>query len=247
VVIPLLTDTLEHPAKGVADKLMARWIYTTLNRGGNSVWETLSKDPNIRDPNEYFSVYSLRNHARINGVPVTEEIYVHAKVMIVDDDIVIMGSANVNDRSMLGSRDSEIAIVMEDSVKVKSRMAGKEVSVSNLVHSLRKQLFREHLHMTEEDVMDPLDPKFLKMMDHIAVRNTEIYREIFRVVPDDNVTKFDQQKEFEKGRDLGKYDKLAIKIQGHLVKFPMKYALEEDFLEKNSGDGIPSYLEVIFT
>lgn len=31
--------------------------------------------------------------------------------MIVDDNYVIMGSANINDRSMLGSRDSEIAVI----------------------------------------------------------------------------------------------------------------------------------------
>ena len=30
--------------------------------------------------------------------------------MIVDDNYVIMGSANINDRSMLGTRDSEIAV-----------------------------------------------------------------------------------------------------------------------------------------
>lgn len=31
--------------------------------------------------------------------------------MIVDDDKVILGSANINDRSMLGNRDSEIAVI----------------------------------------------------------------------------------------------------------------------------------------
>lgn len=30
--------------------------------------------------------------------------------MIVDDNYAIMGSANINDRSMLGTRDSEIAV-----------------------------------------------------------------------------------------------------------------------------------------
>ena len=30
--------------------------------------------------------------------------------MIVDDHYVILGSANINDRSMLGSRDSELAV-----------------------------------------------------------------------------------------------------------------------------------------
>lgn len=37
-------------------------------------------------------------------------IYVHAKGMIVDDELVIMGSANINQRSMDGSRDTEIAM-----------------------------------------------------------------------------------------------------------------------------------------
>jgi len=38
-------------------------------------------------------------------------IYVHAKGMIVDDEYVILGSANINQRSLAGSRDTEIAMV----------------------------------------------------------------------------------------------------------------------------------------
>jgi len=45
---------------------------------------------------------------------MTEIIYIHSKMMIIDDKYVLIGSANINDRSMLGSRDSEIAIVTED-------------------------------------------------------------------------------------------------------------------------------------
>ncbi|CAA6667987.1 unnamed protein product [Spirodela intermedia] len=36
-------------------------------------------------------------------------IYVHSKLMIVDDEYLLMGSANVNQRSMDGGRDTEIA------------------------------------------------------------------------------------------------------------------------------------------
>lgn len=42
------------------------------------------------------------------GTPVTELIYIHSKLIIVDDKILICGSANINDRSLLGSRDSEV-------------------------------------------------------------------------------------------------------------------------------------------
>lgn len=37
-------------------------------------------------------------------------IYVHSKMMIVDDKYIIIGSANINQRSMAGTRDTEIAM-----------------------------------------------------------------------------------------------------------------------------------------
>jgi len=33
--------------------------------------------------------------------------------MIVDDNTVICGSANINDRSLIGKRDSEIAVIFQ--------------------------------------------------------------------------------------------------------------------------------------
>lgn len=58
---------------------------------------------------------------------VTEQLYIHSKLMIVDDRIIIIGSANLNDRSQVGFRDSEIAIVIEDSDMIPSKMNGEEV------------------------------------------------------------------------------------------------------------------------
>jgi phospholipase D1/2 len=58
-------------------------------------------------------VYSLRQHGLTSlGIPITEQLYIHSKLMIVDDQKVILGSANINDRSLLGDRDSEIAILI---------------------------------------------------------------------------------------------------------------------------------------
>ena len=37
-------------------------------------------------------------------------VYVHSKLMIVDDEVLLVGSANINQRSMAGSRDTEIAM-----------------------------------------------------------------------------------------------------------------------------------------
>lgn len=49
-------------------------------------------------------------------------IYIHSKLMIVDDNYMICGSANINDRSMMGNRDSEIAVVIEDKEKILTQL-----------------------------------------------------------------------------------------------------------------------------
>jgi phospholipase D1/2 len=46
--------------------------------------------------------------------------------MIIDDEIAIIGSANINDRSMNGNRDSELAILVEDGNKISSIMNNEE-------------------------------------------------------------------------------------------------------------------------
>uniref|UniRef100_UPI001F34962A phospholipase D-like domain-containing protein n=1 Tax=Cronobacter sakazakii TaxID=28141 RepID=UPI001F34962A len=52
--------------------------------------------------NQYVTLLNLRDHAQINGMVVTEQIYVHSKLTIVDDRYVLIGSANINDRSLDG-------------------------------------------------------------------------------------------------------------------------------------------------
>jgi phospholipase D1/2 len=49
--------------------------------------------------------------------------------MIVDDKIAIVGSANINDRSMDGERDSEVCVVLEDNVLVDGEMGENKVKV----------------------------------------------------------------------------------------------------------------------
>jgi phospholipase D1/2 len=57
--------------------------------------------------------------------------------MIVDDRRVIMGSANLNDRSQKGNGDSEIALVVEDMDMVDSWMDNRPVSSPYALISLR--------------------------------------------------------------------------------------------------------------
>lgn len=93
-------------ATGHALRAILHFEYASLNRGDNSICRELEKKG--IDPYEYISFCSLRTHGELLGTPCTELIYIHSKLMIVDDRLVICGSANINDRSLLGNRDSEV-------------------------------------------------------------------------------------------------------------------------------------------
>lgn len=67
--------------------------------------------------------------------------------------ICVPGSANINDRSMLGNRDSEMAVFVEDEERVPSIMGGQEYQAGPLTLALRKECFRsgnnprQHTHI----------------------------------------------------------------------------------------------------
>lgn len=84
------------------------WQYKTICWGGTSILEELKKT--IPNPDDYIKFFSLRTSGLLHNKPKTEIIYIHTKLMIVDDCKSIIGSANINDRSLLGTRDSEIAV-----------------------------------------------------------------------------------------------------------------------------------------
>ncbi|KAF8622038.1 hypothetical protein AX15_007323 [Amanita polypyramis BW_CC] len=95
---------------------------------------------------------------------VSELLYIHTKLMIVDDRRVILGSANFNDRSQRGDGDSEIALVVEDNAEIKSTMGGQPYRVSSFATTLRRQLFREHLGLIPPQRSDPRHHKVTSNM-----------------------------------------------------------------------------------
>lgn len=109
VVMPLLPG-FEGPIDDKSSSIMRiqlHWEYYTISRSETSLIASLKKEG--IEPNNYLFFLGLRTHAK-HKKPVTEMVYVHSKLMILDDRFVIMGSANINDRSMLGNRDSEIGV-----------------------------------------------------------------------------------------------------------------------------------------
>ena len=140
----------------------------------------------------YIYFFSLRNHGTIKDIPVTELVYIHSKLLIVDDEKVLIGSANINERSMDGSRDSEFAVIIEEEKTCVSIMNNEKFTGSQYAISLRKRLMAEHLGINKHDsrLNDPLNDELHKLIWDTARNNTDLYRQIFMCYPDDYYTKF---------------------------------------------------------
>lgn len=102
--------------------------------------------------------------------------------MIVDDRTAIIGSANINDRSFRGDRDSEIAIITDDTESIQTSMNGNPFAASKFAHSLRCSLWMEHLGLGENEfgkVVDPIKEENYQNWKSISHNNTKIYNEVF--------------------------------------------------------------------
>ncbi|KAG9066005.1 Phospholipase D1 [Linnemannia hyalina] len=200
-------------------------IYETICHGKNSIYGRLAT-AGVTKPHKYISFYGLRNWAKFGEQFITEQVYIHAKMMIVDDRVAIIGSANINERSMLGNRDSEIAAVVRDKDYIDSTMNGAPYKVSRFAHTLRMNLMTEHLGLcpghdhngnlssnsgntpfSPLDFVDPVHPAFFEeIWKHYANSNTLIFRDMFKCIPDNTVktwsdyTKFNDQSNIDDPR-----------------------------------------------
>ena len=249
VFIPLLPGFAGDVASSSTLQVVCKYTYKTISRNkGLSIIERLQElfkeDNTFVDPNlykQYISFYSLRNHAMINGKPCTELIYIHSKLMIVDDKYVIMGSANINDRSMCGDRDSEFAVIYKEHPELDSYMDGKPYKAALFAKSLRMNIWKEHFGIEDKDmklIEDPLSDEVFTLMNTRAENNTKIYYDLFKCYPDDSFKKFTDipvYKEKE-GEELSKfveeYKEKSKGIVGHVVHFPLDF-LKDEILERS--------------
>ncbi|KAJ9643477.1 Phospholipase D1 [Coniosporium tulheliwenetii] len=154
VIIPLMPgfqNTVDQQ-DGSSVRLIMTCQYRSICRGETSIFGRL-RAVGI-EPEDYIQFYALRSWGKIgpNKALVTEQLYIHAKCMIVDDRVAIIGSANINERSMLGGRDSEVAAVVRDRAMVPSVMAGEAYKVGVFPHTLRMRLMREHLGLDVDEL-----------------------------------------------------------------------------------------------
>ncbi|KAI4375535.1 hypothetical protein MLD38_013393 [Melastoma candidum] len=124
-------------------------------------------------------------------------IYVHAKGMIVDDEYVLMGTANINQRSLDGSRDTEIAM---GAYQPHHTWAKKGDHPNGQVYGYRMSLWAEHLGHLNDAYKQPQAHECMRKVNKMARHNWKAY------VAD------------ETGRD-----KMMV---GHLMEYPVDVSRE---------------------
>uniref|UniRef100_A0A8D3CEE1 Phospholipase n=1 Tax=Scophthalmus maximus TaxID=52904 RepID=A0A8D3CEE1_SCOMX len=188
---------------------------------------------------EYITVCGLRTHSKLSQSLVTELIYVHSKTLIADDRCYIIGSANINDRSMLGSRDSELAVIVEDEERVSSIMGGEEYQAGPLTLALRKECFSVLVGASSDPsiiIDDPIsDDFFFSVWNASAKLNATIYEKVFKCLPQNGVHNMRDLKEYSNMERLCDTDPEQATeelkaVRGLLVHFPLKYQCEENLL-----------------
>nr|CAD1833274.1 unnamed protein product [Ananas comosus var. bracteatus] len=169
IVIPLLPGFQGGIDDGGAASVRAimHWQYRTICRGPNSILQNLY---DVMGPkaHDYISFYGLRTYGRLyDGGPWLPIRYI----------------------SLLGSRDSEIGVLIEDKEFVTSRMNGKPWKAGKFSFSLRLSLWSEHLGLHRGEVKQIIDPvndaTYKDIWMATAKTNTMIYQDVFSCVPND--------------------------------------------------------------
>lgn len=170
IVIPLIPGfpmPIDHQDASSV-RLIVELQNRSICRGENSIFGKLRRHG--IDPDDYIVFCSLRQWGKLpSGQLTTEQVYIHAKAMIVDDRLVLIGSANINERSQRGDRDSELACVVRDTDLIDSTMGGEPFKVGRFAHTLRVRLMKEHLGLDvdelEKDAAILQDVRPEKMLD----------------------------------------------------------------------------------
>jgi len=231
VLVPLLPAFVgEVDDDGMSAMILNQtinWQVKTIHReDSDSCMFKLLRNAGI-EMSDYIRFYSLRNHDHLRQ-PVTELIYIHCKAMVVDDKYAIIGSANINDRSLYGDRDSEVALVIKGSETVQGSMLNQHYDKFKVAHDLRVSLCMEHLGVSDPSIVeDPFSEEFSNLWINTARENTEFYRRVFGCYPDDTIQYYSQVKELKNNAHLDEYEQRKGSVRGHLVEYPLNFLAKE--------------------
>jgi phospholipase D1/2 len=125
ILIPMFP---EGDPTSIPSQEILHWQFRTIQLMYARIATAIQNNGSDECPTDYLRFFCLGKQEGLQDVPDELEepgsgtqpkairdtlrhcIYVHSKLTIIDDDYVLIGSANINQRSLGGERDTEIAI-----------------------------------------------------------------------------------------------------------------------------------------
>lgn len=247
IVLPLLPGFGGNIVEkdGQLLRIQIEWHLATIYKSETSlIKRVMAYDTNWE---KYIKIFGLRNHALMNGKPVSEIVYVHSKLIIVDDKVCLIGSANINDRSLRGDRDSELACVIEEMTKEPFKLGGKLVNKSPGVRNFRINCWKS-LFEVDADYEDPLDPVFQEKIELQAEINENFYFKLFGFYPHNSLKTLNDIALNQREIALEYYMANKHLVKGFALRWPTYFLENEKQLRTKFLDvGTALLPEIVFT
>ncbi|XP_047095549.1 phospholipase D gamma 1-like [Lolium rigidum] len=184
IVVPMWP---EGNPTGAPTQRILYWQNKTMQMMYETIYRALKEVglDEIYEPQDYLNFFCLGNR-EVDDNPSTPStgntpqeqarknrrfmVYVHSKGMIVDDEYVIIGSANINQRSMEGIRDTEIAM---GAYQPQYTWANKISAPRGQIYGYRMSLWAEHIGVIEEDFNYPESLECMRRVRRLGEHNWE--------------------------------------------------------------------------
>ncbi|GFZ08099.1 phospholipase D alpha 4 [Actinidia rufa] len=185
IVIPMWPEGVpeSEPVQNIL-----HWTRETMVMMYKLIGEAITESGESGQPRDYLNFFCLANREEKgkgefvppeSPHPATEYwnaqrrrrfmIYVHSKLMIVDDTYMLIGSANVNQRSMDGQRDTEIALGCYQLQDGKPNISRRDI------HEYRMSLWYEHTGRAEALFREPCTSECVQTIRGIGDQMWKIY------------------------------------------------------------------------
>lgn len=159
--------------------------------------------------------------------------------MIVDDKIAVVGSHGISDRGLLGNRNGEFGVVLNDMERrtVASGYLGNQTAVvGSTVHRLRMHLWNRLLGLPLGDTRttsNMLAREVRLLLQHTAKRNAALFHRVFPSLPHSSYRTLQQFNwAILKKRDLRPPEEQGAlflrEVRGTVCAFPVQFLVDED-------------------
>jgi len=188
ILVPLWPEGIPESS---CTQAILHWQKLTIESMYRRIVETLKKEGRSSEsPKDYLNFYALARREISSNITKSSssesslfmnplstrvlahktgrhQIYVHSKMLIVDDAVAIIGSANVNQRSMDGARDSEIAVASYQPAHLPTASSVPHGDV----HGFRLHCWATITNKMEDVFKDPSSIQCAHRMNEIAEQN----------------------------------------------------------------------------